>query len=336
MLTRLRASLTPDERRRLALMLGAIAALHAAGFALLLFGRAGAFPIGVGLTAYTLGVRHAFDADHVAAIDNTTRKLMGDGQRPVAAGFSFALGHSSVVLVLTLLLGLGVKALAGEVTDDGSTLHAVTGAVGTAVSGTFLYAIAAINLVALVGFAKGLAALRRGQIAEAELEDRVLAGGIMGRLLRRFTASIKGTWQLYPLGFLFGLGFDTATEIALLVLAAGAAGAGLPLTSILCLPLLFAAGMVLFDTLDGVFMRFAYGWAFARPVRKIYYNMTVTALSVVMALTIGTVELFGISAIDLNLVGFGIVGLFALTWAVALAIWRVARIEERWTPSPTP
>src|SRR4051794_22283341 len=193
---RLRASLTPDERRRLAFMLGAIALLHLAGFALLVFGRAGAFPIGVGLTAYTLGIRHAFDADHVAAIDNTTRKLMGDGQRPVGAGFAFALGHSSVVLVLTLLLGLGVKALSGEVTDDGSALHAVTGVVGTAVSGTFLYAIAAINLVALVGFAKGFAALRRGQIAEADLEDRILAGGVMGRLLRRLTASIKATWQL--------------------------------------------------------------------------------------------------------------------------------------------
>jgi nickel/cobalt transporter (NiCoT) family protein len=329
-------ALAPDERRRLLLMLAAIAGLHVLGFALLLFGRAGAFPIGVGLTAYTLGIRHAFDADHVAAIDNTTRKLMGDGQKPVGAGFAFALGHSSVVLLLTLALGLGIKALAGEVTDGGSSLHAVTGTIGTTVSGTFLYVIAAINLVALVGFAKGFVALRRGRIAEAELEDRILAGGIMGRLLRRATGAIKGTWQLYPLGFLFGLGFDTATEIALLVLAAGAVGAGLPLTSILCLPLLFAAGMVLFDTLDGLFMRFAYGWAFARPVRKIYYNMTVTALSVVMALTIGTVELFGLDAVDLNLVGFGIVGLFALTWAVALAIWRVGRIEERLTPTPTP
>src|SRR3954447_18313406 len=156
--------LGPDERRGLRLMFAAIAGLHVAGLLLLLVGRAGAFPIGVGLTAYTLGVRHAFDADHVAAIDNTTRRLMSDGQRPVGAGFFFALGHSSVVLGLTLVLGLGVGAVAGQVSDDGSALHAISGTVGTWVSGTFLYLIAAINLVALVGIAKGLRALRRGRL----------------------------------------------------------------------------------------------------------------------------------------------------------------------------
>jgi high-affinity nickel-transport protein len=269
-------------------------------------------------------VRHAFDADHVAAIDNTTRKLMGDGQRPVGAGFAFALGHASVVLALTALLGIGLRSLAGPVTHDASSLHDVTGAVGTWVSGTFLYMIAALNLVALAGIVKGVVALRRGRIAEAQLADQVIAGGVMGRLLGRLTGSITRTWQLYPLGVLFGLGFDTATEIALLVLAAGATSAGLPLPALLSLPLLFAAGMTLFDTLDGVFMRFAYGWAFARPVRKIYYNMTVTALSVAMAGAIGTIELFDISSIDLNLVGFGIVGLFAALWGIALARARLA------------
>jgi nickel/cobalt transporter (NiCoT) family protein len=321
-LARLRHRLDPGERRRLRRMLAAIAGLHVAGLLLLLLGRAGAFPIGVGLTAYTLGIRHAFDADHVAAIDNTTRKLVGEGRRPVGAGFFFALGHSTVVLALTLLLGLGVGALDGQVGDDGSTLHDVTGTVGTWVSATFLYAIAAINLVALVGIAKGLRALRAGRVDEAQLAQQALAGGIMGRLLGRLTGTITQTWQLYPLGLLFGLGFDTATEVGLLILAAGAVGAGVPLSAILSLPLLFAAGMALFDALDGVLMRFAYGWALHRPARKLYYNLSVTALSVAMAAAIATVEVFDISAVDLNLVGFGIVGVFAAGWGIALALGR--------------
>jgi nickel/cobalt transporter (NiCoT) family protein len=348
--TRLRHTLTRDERRRLGMMFAVIAALHALGFFLLFVLAAPVITVGVGITAYTLGIRHAFDADHIAAIDNTTRKLMADGQRPLGAGFFFSLGHSSVVFALAFLFSVGIKALAGDVTDDGSTLHTVTGVVGASVSGTFLYAIAAINLVVLVGIVKGFRQLRRGQIDEHQLETH-LSGGVMGRLLSRVSGSITRTWQLYPLGILFGLGFDTATEVALLFLAAGAAGAGLAWYAILCLPILFAAGMALFDTIDGSFMRFAYGWAFARPVRKIYYNMTITALSVVMALVIGTIELLGVLAdrlslsgafwdwvatVDLNVIGFVIVGLFALTWAVALAIWRVARIEERWTPTPTP
>jgi high-affinity nickel-transport protein len=259
---------------------------------------------------------------------------MGDGQRPVGAGFFFALGHSSVVLGLTLPLGLGVGALAGQVGDDGSTLHAVTDTVGTWVSGTFLYVIAAINLVALVGIAKGLRALRGGRLDEAQLDQQVLAGGVMGRLLGRLTGAISQSWQLYPLGVLFGLGFDTATEVGLLVLATGAVGAGVPLWAILSLPLLFAAGMALFDTLDGIFMRHAYGWALDRPVRKIYYNLTVTALSVAMAASIATVEVFGISAIDLNLVGFGIVGAFAAGWAVALAVGRRRVAAPLWTNHP--
>jgi high-affinity nickel-transport protein len=303
------------------------------------------FGVGIGVTAYTLGVRHAFDADHIAAIDNTTRKLMADGRRPLSVGFWFSLGHSTIVFGLALLFSLGVKALAGPVENDGSTLHAVTGLVGTGVSGTFLYLIAGLNVAILAGIVRVFRAMRRGSFDEAELEAQLHARGLMNRVLGRFTRAIRAPWQMYPLGMLFGIGFDTATEVGLLFLAAGAAGAGLPWYAILCLPVLFAAGMSLFDTIDGTFMNFAYGWAFSRPVRKVYYNLVVTALSVAVAFVIGTIELLSVAAeklrleggfwawvsgIDLNLVGYGLVGLFVVTWAGAIAVWRLARIEEKW------
>ena len=304
-----------------------------------------AFGVGIGVTAYTLGLRHAFDADHVAAIDNTTRKLMSDGRRPVSVGFWFSLGHSTVVFALALLFSVGVKALAGQVEDDGSTLHDVTGVVGTGVSGTFLYVIAGLNLVILIGILRVFREMRRGRYDEAELEAQLEARGLMNRFLGRLTRAIRAPWQMYPLGILFGLGFDTATEVALLFLAAGAAGAGLPWYAVLCLPVLFAAGMSLFDTIDGSFMNFAYGWALSKPVRKVYFNITITALSVAVAFIIGSVELLSVAAeklsleggfwawvsnLDLNLVGYGIVGLFVVTWAGAVAVWRLARIEEKW------
>ncbi|MBZ3901557.1 HoxN/HupN/NixA family nickel/cobalt transporter [Streptomyces griseiscabiei] len=304
------------------------------------------FGIGMGVTAYTLGMRHAFDADHIAAIDNTTRKLMGEGQRPLSVGFWFSLGHSSIVFALTFLLTLGVKALAGPVRDDDSTLHDITGWVGTTVSGTFLYVIAIINLVIMVGIWKVFREMRSGTFDEAALEERLNSRGFMNRLLGRLMRSITKPWQMFPLGLLFGLGFDTATEVALLVLAGSGAASGLPWYAILCLPVLFAAGMSLLDTIDGSFMNFAYGWAFSKPVRKVYYNLTITGLSVAVALLIGTVELLGLVAekahlhgafwdwvagLDLNVIGYVVVGLFVVTWAVALLVWRLARIEERWT-----
>jgi high-affinity nickel-transport protein len=301
--------------------------------------------VGIGVTAYTLGLRHAFDADHIAAIDNTTRKLMADGGRPLSVGFFFSLGHATIVLCLALLFCLGVRALAGPVASDGSGLHSVTGTIGTGVSGTFLYVIAGLNVAILAGIVRVFRAMRRGVYDEAALEAQLDARGLMNRVLGRFARGIRAPWQMYPLGLLFGLGFDTATEVALLFLAAGAAGAGLPWYAILCLPVLFAAGMSLFDTIDGSFMNFAYGWAFSRPVRKIYYNLVVTTLSVAVAFGVGTIELLSVAAqklrldggfwvwvstLDLNLVGYGIVGLFVATWAGAIAVWRLARIEERW------
>jgi high-affinity nickel-transport protein len=336
-------------------MAGFVALLHIVGWGVLLglvvphhyaVSAHQVFGIGLGVTAYTLGMRHAFDADHIAAIDNTTRKLMSDGKRPVSVGFWFSLGHSSIVFGLCILLAFGVRALAGQVESDGSRLHDITGLIGTGVSGVFLFIIGILNLVVLVGIVKVFRQMRQGAFDEGALEDQLNNRGFMNRILGGATKAVTKPWQMYPVGLLFGLGFDTATEVSLLVLAGGAAAFALPWYAILTLPILFAAGMSLLDSIDGCFMNFAYGWAFSKPVRKVYYNITITALSVAVALIIGTIELVSIFAdkvgittgpvariagLDLNYVGYAIVGLFVLTWVVALAIWRFARIEEKWT-----
>jgi high-affinity nickel-transport protein len=327
--------------------------LHAVGFFLLFalashhhhVGASGGLAVGTGITAYTLGLRHAFDADHISAIDNTTRKLMRDGRRPLTVGFFFSLGHSTIVFALALLLAVGAKAVGGQVENSGSTLHSTTTWVGTGVSATFLYVIAALNVAILLGILKVFREMRTGSHNETELERRLNSRGLMNRFFGRFTRAITKPWHMYPIGALFGLGFDTASEVALLLLAAGAAGAGLPSYAIWCLPVLFAAGMSLLDTIDGSLMSFAYGWAFSKPVRKVFYNLTITALSVAVALVIGTIELVGLLAqklgaqgafwawwenININTLGFIIVGMFAATWAIAAAIWRLGRIEDRW------
>jgi high-affinity nickel-transport protein len=304
------------------------------------------FGIGLGVTAYTLGMRHAFDADHIAAIDNTTRKLMADGKRPVSVGFWFSLGHSSVVFGLCLVLSFGVKALAGQVENNTSTLQQTTGLIGTAVSGVFLLIIGLINLAVLRGILGVFSEMKHGTYDEASLEEQLNNRGFMNRILGGVTKAVTKPWQMYPVGLLFGLGFDTATEVSLLVLAGGAAAFNLPWYAILTLPIVFAAGMSLLDSIDGCFMNFAYGWAFSKPVRKVYYNITITGLSVAVALIIGGIEIISIitdkfdvtsgplawiGGLDLNYVGYVIVGLFVATWVVALAVWRFARIEERWT-----
>ncbi len=355
----MRVSLSGQDWGRLAAMFGVIAALHVIGWGTLILVvvpehhavGGTALGIGVGLTAYTLGLRHAFDADHIAAIDNTTRKLMADRKRSLSVGFFFSLGHSTIVFGLALLLSLGITSIVGPLQDDSSALHRYTGLIGAGVSGFFLYLIAAINVVVLVGILQVFRRMRAGEYDEAALEHQLDNRGFLNRILRRFTRTISKSWQMYPLGMLFGLGFDTATEVALLVLAGSGASAGLPWYAILCLPVLFAAGMSLLDTMDGAFMNVAYGWALARPVRKVYYNLTITGLSVVVALVIGTIELLGLLAeefgwsggvwnwiggIDLNVVGFAIVGLFVVTWAVALLVWRWGRIEEKWSARLSP
>jgi high-affinity nickel-transport protein len=232
------------------------------------------------------------------------------------------------------------------VRSDASALHHYTGLIGTSVSGSFLYLIAALNLVILAGIVKVFRGMRGGELNEQELEEQLANRGLLNRVLGRFMRSIRKPGQMYPLGLLFGLGFDTATEVAFLILAGSGAAAGLPWYAILTLPVLFAAGMSLFDTIDGSFMNFAYGWAFANPVRKIYYNLTITGLSVAVAFIIGTVELMSVLAgqlrwsgglwawlggIDLNTLGFLIVGLFVATWLAAVLVWRFGRIEEKWT-----
>ncbi|MGH2858058.1 MAG: HoxN/HupN/NixA family nickel/cobalt transporter [Solirubrobacteraceae bacterium] len=349
------ASLDGGQRRALLIMAVVVAGLHAAGFLTLValvapsryrLGVAGTFTIGLGITAYTLGLRHAFDADHIAAIDNTTRKLMREGRRPLSVGFWFSLGHSTIVFALALLISLGVHALDGPVRDGGSQLHRVTGWVGTTVSGSFLYLIAALNFVILIGIVRVFREMRTGRYDEAELERQLDRRGLLNRLLGRLTRAVTRPSQMYPIGVLFGLGFDTATEVALLVIAGSAGVAGLPWYAILCLPILFAAGMSLMDSIDGSFMNFAYGWAFSKPVRKVFYNLTITGLSVAIALVIGTIELGGQVAqsldlsgsfwswfenIDINVLGFVIVGMFAVTWAISLSVWRFGRIEQRWS-----
>jgi high-affinity nickel-transport protein len=350
---RITGSMTRAEWSRVAGMAGFVVALHVIGWFTLVAIVAPnhyslgtkTFGIGIGVTAYTLGMRHAFDADHIAAIDNTTRKLMHEGKRPLSVGFWFSLGHSTIVFALALLLSIGIRSLADPVENDNSGLHDVTGWIGTTVSGSFLYVIAIVNLLILVGIWKVFRRMREGHYDEEALEEQLNNRGFMNRLLGRLMKSVTRPWQMYPIGVLFGLGFDTATEIALLVLAGSGAASGLPWYAILCLPVLFASGMCLLDTIDGSFMNFAYEWAFSKPVRKVYYNLTITGLSVAVALIIGTVELLGliadkaglhgafwdwVSGLDLNIVGYVIVGLFFVTWAVALSVWKFGNIEEKW------
>ena len=360
-------SLTSRDRRSLAAMASFVVLLHVVGFGVLLGlvapqhyqlgGDHPVFTVGVGILAYTFGLRHAFDADHIAAVDNATRKLITDNvlaeaegrpldRRPLSLGFWFSLGHSTIVFALAFLLSVGVKSLVGPVEDDSSSLHTVTGLIGPSVSGVFLWVLGILNLAALLGILRVFREMRAGRYDEAELERRLDSRGFMNRFLGGLTKSIRKPWHIYPVGVLFGLGFDTATEVGLLVMAGGAAAFNLPFYSILVLPILFAAGMCLMDTVDGVLMNAAYGWAFARPVRKVFYNITITSISVAVALVIGTIELVGVladqlsitsgpiaavAAVNLDYAGYAIVGLFVLAWVLALSIWRFGRIEERWS-----
>jgi nickel/cobalt transporter (NiCoT) family protein len=352
-INKIRHGLTPGEWLKVGGMALTVIALNVLGWGMLVLALRGhyriskteLFGVGTGVLAYTLGMRHAFDADHIAAIDNTTRKLIQDGERPLSVGYFFSLGHSTIVFVLAVLLNFGIRALDSAVKNDGSGLHHWTGIIGTSVSGTFLYLIALLNLIVLLSIIKVSREMRQGRYDDAELERQLENRGFMNRFLGGYAKRIDTPWKMYPVGVLFGLGFDTATEVALLVLAGSAVVGGLPFYAVLSLPILFAAGMCLFDTLDGCFMNFAYDWAFAKPIRKIYYNITITGLSVFVALFIGTIEILGLVAQELNLTGgfwdfmqnfdinragFIIVGVFLATWIVAIAIWHFGDIERKW------
>jgi len=315
------------------------------GFALLVLphsyrtGDGGAvFGVGLAVTAYVLGVRHAFDADHIAAIDNTTRRLVLGSQRPVSTGFWFALGHSTIVVCAVALLAGGVDAVAGALADDGSVLKQVSGIWGPAVSGTFLLLIGAINLVALSGIIRVFRKLRSGGFREEELDAALDRRGFFSRILAPVARRVDRPWKMYPLGFLFGLGLDTATTIGLFVVTGGAVVL-LPWYVVMILPLLFTAGMVLFDSLDGVLMARVYRWAYDRPERKVFYNLIITAVSVAVAFLVAAAVLSGLftdllglrsgpiawlGSMGLEYFGFAVVGIFLTAWLGAAAYWRTS------------
>jgi high-affinity nickel-transport protein len=350
-------AMTPDERRRVGLMYGSILALHVLGFfifiAFVIPAHYKGLGIGVSVLAYTLGLRHAFDADHIAVIDNTTRKEMSERQgtgrpRPFCFGYFFSLGHSTVVVAMGAGIVVAEKVVFGQILNSQSTLERFGTLFGTVVSAGFLFLIGGLNLIILGGIVKVFRAMRRGEYDEAELERQLDNRGFFYRFFGRWMRAISKEWQLYPVGFLFGLGFDTTTEVLLLATTAFLALQHIPWYAICCLPVLFTAGMALMDTTDCIFMNLAYGWAFFNPVRKVYYNLAITGLSVSICFLIGGVETLGLISTEvkglstsggfwrvmrdfnLNLAGFVIVGLFVVTWAVAVLVWRYGRIEEKW------
>jgi high-affinity nickel-transport protein len=359
------AALSRREWGRLALMFGFILALNVVGWGIFVLyviphhfdyqGVGGSRGLGVGLgvaiTAWFLGFRHAFDADHISCIDNTTRKLMADGKRPLGSGFFFSFGHSTVIVAVGVGITLAAKAVFGAMVNPNSAYETAGGTIGTGLSAGFLYLIALLNLIVLSGIFKVFRDMRKGTYNEAELEAQLTARGLMYRFFGRFMRSINHTWQLYFVGLLFGIGFDTTTEVLLLAVTAYAAIHGLPFFAVLALPFLFGGGMMLFDTLDGCFMNFAYGWAFAKPVRKVYYNLVITGLSIGAAFIIGSVELLGVltseahlhgafwdtmANFNINVAGFCIAAMFVLVWALALAYWRWGNVEGRWSAGIAP
>ena len=304
------------------------------------------FPVllGTAALAYSFGLRHAFDADHIAAIDNVTRKLMQEGRRPVGVGLFFSLGHSTIVVALTVAIAVATTQLQGRF-DAFKSFGAVA---GTSVSALFLFAIAIANFIILASVWRTFQTVKRGgRFVEEELDLMLANRGLLGRLFRRFFRLVERSWQMYPLGILFGLGFDTATEVGLLGVSATQASQGLSIWSILVFPALFTAGMTLIDTTDSILMLGAYGWAFIKPIRKLYYNLTITAVSVIVALIVGGLETLNLIGDQLGLsegggfwgaigslndnfgmLGYGIVGLFLAAWAISYVVYRINGYDE--------
>jgi len=333
---------------RLTSLFGGVALLHLVGWGIMLLLVAPRYPVmlGLGGLAYAFGLRHAFDADHISAIDNTTRKLLQEGKKPLGVGFFFSLGHSTVVFLIALALGVATQFVVTNLVNGNGELKSLGGLIGTGVSGIFLLLIGILNLIILLDILRLFRRMREGQYDRDSLEHELVAGGLLTRIFGRLFRLITQSWQMYLVGFLFGLGFDTASEISFLAISAGAAAQRIPLYALISLPLIFAAGMSLMDTADGAFMSRAYAWAFSNPVRKVFYNLTVTALSVFVALFVGLFELSqllvgqldlrggvwdAIAGMDLGVMGFVIVGAFVVTWAGAFVIYRTQHIEERWS-----
>ena len=298
--------------------------------------------VGTAFLAYSLGLRHAVDADHIAAIDNVTRKLMQEGKRPVAVGLMFSLGHSTIVV----LGSVAIAATALSLQHRMDAVRHIGGFVGTLVSTLFLFGIAIVNIVVLRSVYLAFRRVRRGERYVEEDFDLLLGSrGFLSRLFRPMFAMIRRSWQMYPLGLLFGLGFDTATEIGVLGISAGEASKGLSLWSILVFPMLFAAGMSLIDTTDNILMLGAYGWAFVKPIRKLYYNMTITLVSVIVALVVGGIEALGLLAgqfhrqgafwsvvgrlnENFGTLGYLIIALFVMSWCISIGIYRWRRFDD--------
>ena len=334
---------TRDEWIRIAGLYGVVAFLHVLGCGLFIYYSAH-YPalVGLGFVAYMFGLRHAFDADHIAAVDDTVRYMLQKGERPLGVGFFFSLGHSTVVLALAVAIIFAATAIKRDLPG----LHNLGGIIGASVSGTFLWVIGILNFLVLLDILKVWRQARTGKHSHAHLEELLTQRGFMNRLFGgRLQKVINHSWQMYPLGVLFGVGFDTASEVGLLAMTAGAAAGDLPVAAILSLPILFAAGMSAMDTTDGVLMVKAYNWAFVNPLRKIFYNITITSLSIVVAVSIGTIELLQVfirlldldgrffelvAGLDFGVLGYVIVGIFLLAWGVSAAVWKFGRIEQRY------
>lgn len=303
---------------------------------------------GLAITAYILGVRHGFDADHIAAIDNTTRKLLNEGKRPLTVGTWFSLGHSTIVGGMIVGLVVATEFISRQYHN-----FAQVGAVlGTFISGAFLFLIGIVNLIIVLEVYRMFRGVRDGKLDQKALDEQMLKRGFLNRIFGRFFKVVQEPWQIYPIGVLFGLGFDTATEVLIIGLAVVVAGSGIPLWAVLFLPLLFTCGMVLSDTTDGFAMRYAYGWAFNRPIRKIFYNLTLTVISVLVAFAIGGIELLQVVSgelgwggpfwnwldnLNFEALGIAIVVLFIGSWAVAMTIYYVKGYEKMgWGPAEPP
>ncbi|MGA2680711.1 MAG: HoxN/HupN/NixA family nickel/cobalt transporter [Candidatus Bathyarchaeia archaeon] len=334
-------NLTGNEKAKIAIIFAALIAITAFGFsAAFVIGKIAVVLAGLGIVAYVFGLRHGVDADHIAAIDNTTRKLMQEGKRPFTVGMWFSLGHSTVVVALIVGLVVATRAVAANI----AALQSTGAVVGTLVSGSFLWIIGFINAVIVIGIYKIFQTLKQGKLNQQELDNLLENRGFMNRFFRPLFKVISKPWQIFPVGVLFGLGFDTASEVALIAISVGiGVSTSIPLYYILILPLLFTCGMVTVDTSDGVAMRLAYGWAFLNPIRKIYYNLTVTVISVLVAWAIGTVELLQVLSSELNLngafwswlnalnfemIGFGIIGIFVFSWLLSFGYWRYKKYDK--------